>query len=156
MQKQTNTSTHSLTDLLTVVADCFSCTWLSHVIDELQPCDHRGCTLLIHFMAFYAIVSVGRENHYFRPEPGTENTKWPYTRALYLYLSPTHLHNVFLLYLVILSFPLSLTHHALTHTFTIRERINRLITHCVCICALGLKGSWRGIDVSEKSLLTGR
>lgn len=57
-----------------------------------------------------------------------------------LYISPTHLHNVFLVHLVMLSLTLSLTHVALTHTFTFRERIKQAYNTLRLYMCIGLEG----------------
>lgn len=57
-----------------------------------------------------------------------------------LYISPTHLHSVFRVHLVMLSLTLSLTHLALTHTLTFRERIKQAYNTLRLYMCIGLEG----------------
>lgn len=163
---QTHTQIYSETVLAAL--DCR--TWLMSCLAEPWSCSlwrYNSCTTCTYLITFYKIVWVARKSHYCKSEPYTENTKWPYTRALYVCFCPypTHLHTVFfsstLLFSVSHSSALSpLLTHALTHTPPLSEKqthkqMGYATWRFFLYMRWVLKVSWWGTDASGESLLTG-
>lgn len=126
---QLHTCKHTHTDLLETVKAALDCRmWLMSCLTEPWSCNllrYSSCTTHTYLIAFYKIVSVARKSHYCRSEPYTENTKWPYTRAVYVSVSApllricTHCFSPLPCYSS--SRPSLILTHAFTHTSTLRE-----------------------------------